>query len=123
MKPAGISLFGDGEEEEKGTQPEPEQRAASAEGKEIGAEEEAKEGSDGGPGASGASGASAPIKVENHEASGDSGGKPGERGQEVQHPRPRNRQQVAQHATFTQVQLQELERIFQRNAHPDLMMR
>ncbi|KAF6090813.1 hypothetical protein HJG60_012196 [Phyllostomus discolor] len=119
VKPVGISLFRDGEEE-KGMQPEPEERAASAEGKEIGAEEEAKEGGNGGLGGSGAS---VTIKVENHKASGDSGQKPGEQGQEVLHPRPRNRQQVAQRATFSEVQLQELERIFQRNAHPDLVMR
>lgn len=101
-------------------QPEPEQRAASAEGKEIGAEEEVEQGGNGGPGGSGAP---STIKVENHEASGNSGRKPGQRGQKVLRPRPRNRQQVAQCGTFTEGQLQELERIFQRNAFPDLAMR
>ncbi|XP_054436683.1 rhox homeobox family member 2-like, partial [Pteronotus mesoamericanus] len=112
-KPMGISLIPE-EEEGKGTQPEPEWRA---EGEEKGAEEEAKEGNDSGPGSSHTL---SPMEVENHEASRVSGQGPGEQRQEEQ---PGDRQQVAQHAMFTEVQLQELERIFQRNPHPDLVMR
>lgn len=123
-KPAGISLIREGGEEEKGTQPEPEQGAAAAGGREIGAEEEAKEGSGSGPGAPGL------LDVGSHEASGDSGGEPGEQGQDEQPvqaiahgPQPEDRQQVVQRAMFTQVQVQELECVFHHNAYPNLLMR
>ncbi|XP_019490386.1 PREDICTED: rhox homeobox family member 2B-like [Hipposideros armiger] len=123
-KPEGISLIREGGEEEKGIQPEPEQGATSAVEREIRDEEEAKEGSDGGPGTPG------PMDVERHEASRDSGEEPREQGQEEQPfqaiihgPQSGDRQQVIQHAMFTQVQMQELECIFFRNAYPSLLMR
>ncbi|XP_039711157.1 rhox homeobox family member 2-like, partial [Pteropus medius] len=126
-KPVEMSLIGEGGEEEKGTQPKPEQGAASGGEKEIRAEEEAEEGSDGGPDGPCAPGA---MNDENHEASDDSGGEPGEQRQEeqplqavVQHQQPWDREQVVQRPMFTLVQVQELERIFRFNAYPNLFMR
>nr|KAF6492405.1 hypothetical protein HJG59_009609 [Molossus molossus]KAF6492410.1 hypothetical protein HJG59_009614 [Molossus molossus] len=123
---AGILLIGEGEEE-KGTQPEPEQGAASAEGKEVGAEEEAKEGSHGGPGGLGTPG---PMYDEYQEGSGDSDEEPVEQEQEeqllladVQHPLPGDQQQLAQRTMFTEVQMQELEHIFQHNPYPGFLLR
>lgn len=121
-----MSLIREGGEGEKGTQPKPEQGTASAGEKEIGAEE-AEEGSDGGPDGPGAPGA---MNDEYHEASGDSGQELGEQRQEeqplqviVQRRQPWDSQQVVQRPMFTQVQVQELERIFCRNAYPNLFMR
>ncbi|XP_006904778.2 uncharacterized protein LOC102878699, partial [Pteropus alecto] len=126
-KPVEMSLIREEGEEEKGTQPKPEQGAASGGEKEIRAEEEAEEGSDGGPDGPCAPGA---MNDENHEASDDSGGEPGEQRQEeqplqaiVQRQQPRDREQVVQRPMFTLVQVQELERIFRFNAYPNLFMR
>ncbi|ELK07567.1 Homeobox protein ESX1 [Pteropus alecto] len=126
-KPVEMSLIREEGEEEKGTQPKPEQGAASGGEKEIRAEEEAEEGSDGGPDGPCAPGA---MNDENHEASDDSGGEPGEQRQEeqplqaiVQRQQPRDREQVVQRPMLTLVQVQELERIFRYNAYPNLFMR
>lgn len=70
------------------------------------------------------------MNDEHPDGSDHSDGEPGEQGQEeqlllanIQRPEPGDRQQVAQHAMFTEVQMQELEHIFQRNPYPDLLMR
>lgn len=124
-----MSLIREGGEEEQGTQPKPEQGAASAGEEETGAEE-AKEGSDGGLAGPGTPGAPGAMNEENHEASGDNGREPGEQRQEeqplqaiIQGRQPWDRQQVVQRPLVTQVQVQELERIFCHNAYPNLFMR
>ncbi|KAF5927975.1 hypothetical protein HPG69_010819 [Diceros bicornis minor] len=127
-KPVEISLIGEGGEEGKGIQAEPEQGAAAAEGKEAGDEGEGEEKEDGDVGAR----APSPMEVENCEAAGDSGREPGEQGQDEQPsqaavecllPALGDRQQPGRRAMFTPVQLWELEGIFRRTPYPDLSMR
>nr|KAF6360068.1 hypothetical protein mMyoMyo1_011026 [Myotis myotis] len=125
-------------EKEMDTEPVPEQRAASAEGKVIEAEEKAKEDID-----SGLDGPDAPGPIyeecnEPDEDSDDSHGEPEEQQQgqqqeqqqeqqprqaNIRRPQPRNRRPVAQRITFTVMQMQELERIFHRYPYPDTFLR
>ncbi|XP_014691865.3 rhox homeobox family member 2-like [Equus asinus] len=119
-----ISLSADGGEEEEGIQAEPEQEAAAAaaQGKEAGdgaGEGEEKD--------DGAVGAGAPA---NREAGGDGGREAGEQGPEeqppqaaVECPQPGARRQPGRRATFTPVQLRELEGVFRHTPYPELWLR
>ena len=119
-----ISLSADGGEEEEGIQAEPEQEAAAAaaQGKEAGdgaGEGEEKD--------DGAVGAGAPA---NREAGGDGGREAGEQGPEeqppqaaVECPQPGARRQAGRRATFTPVQLRELEGVFRHTPYPELWLR
>ncbi|KAJ8781962.1 hypothetical protein J1605_010475 [Eschrichtius robustus] len=121
VKPAEISLPGEGGEEQK-AQSEPELGAA-AEGKEAGDEGEGKEGCDVSVGAAG------PADGESREAEAEaeaSGGEGGEQGGEEQPPRAAvegpeaaEGQQQVPHVRFTRVQLQDLERVFQHTQYPN----
>ncbi|XP_006758004.1 PREDICTED: rhox homeobox family member 1 [Myotis davidii] len=117
-----------------GTEPIPEQGAASAEGKVIEAEEKAKEDIDSGLDGSDAPGPIYEESDEPDEDSDDSHGEPEEQQQEqqqeqqprranIRRPQPRNRRPMAQRFTFTVMQMQELERIFHRYPYPDRCLR
>ncbi|XP_007458764.1 PREDICTED: homeobox protein ESX1-like [Lipotes vexillifer] len=123
VKPAEISPPGEGGEEQK-AQSEPEQGAA-AEEKEAGDEGEGKEGCDVSVGAAG------PADGESREAEAEAGsGEGGEQGGEEQPPRAAvegpeaaDGQWRAPHARLTQVQVQDLERVFQHTQYPSALVR
>ncbi|XP_061034194.1 homeobox protein ESX1-like [Eubalaena glacialis] len=123
VKPAEISLPGEGGEEQE-AQSEPELGAA-AEGKEAGDEGEGKEGCDVSVGAAGpADGESREAEAEAEAEAG--GGEGGEQGGEEQPPRAAvegpeaaDGQRRVPHDRFTRVQLQDLERVFQHTQYPN----
>lgn len=137
-KSVGVLVTGDGGEEQM-AQSEPEQGAA-AEGKEAGDEGEGDEGGDVGVGAAGPAGGESPeteVEVEAEieiEVEAEAEAEPMDEdavqagaGGAEQPPRAAveaaDAAQRVPRAKFTQVQVQELERIFRRIQYPDVLTR
>ncbi|XP_030615345.1 rhox homeobox family member 1 [Delphinapterus leucas] len=115
VKPADISPPGEGAEEQK-AQSEPEQGAA-AEGKEAGDEGEGKEGCEVSVGAAG------PADGKSREAEAEAGGEEQPPQAAVKGPEAADGQRRAPRARFTQVQVQDLESVFQHTQYPSARMR